>query len=73
MKKLLTVDEVGELLGIDRPRTWGLARLYEKTKGKQGIPVIRLGTRQMRFSRAAIERFIEGRSAFEPEKNALSE
>ena len=70
MKKLLNVDEVSELLGTDRQRTYGLARLYERTQGKQGLPVIRLGLRQMRFSRSAIERVIEGENTFPDSGNS---
>lgn len=71
-KKLLNADEVSEILGINRARTWGLARLYERTKGKHGLPCIRLGIRQMRFSRAAIERFLEGRSEIESKDPGLN-
>lgn len=51
-QKLLTVKEVGEILDL-KP-----ARIYELTRERK-IPFVQIGERQYRYSRQAIERFIE--------------
>lgn len=51
-EKLLTATEVTEVLQIDLQRLYSLVR-------KKLLPCVRLGERQLRFSRQAIERFIE--------------
>ncbi len=51
--KLVTVKEVSELLGL-KP-----ARVYELTREKR-LPFVLLGERQYRYSRNAIEAFING-------------
>lgn len=40
---LYTVEEAAELLRIGRTLAYKLARLYEATGGREGLPVIRLG------------------------------
>lgn len=50
--KLLVAGEVAELLRVDRQR------VYELVRTKQ-IPAIRVGERQYRFSREAIDRWLE--------------
>ena len=50
-KEILVVDEVAELLRVDRQRVYELVRTHR-------IPVIRLGERQYRFAAAAIEKWI---------------
>jgi excisionase family DNA binding protein len=62
-KQILVVDEVAELLRVDRQRIWELARANQ-------LPVIRLGERQYRFSAAAIEKWlVEGGSKKEDESD----
>ena len=51
-EKLLTASDVSEVLQID------LQRVYDLTRRKL-LPVVVLGERQYRYSRQAIERFIE--------------
>lgn len=50
--KILVVDEVAELLRVDRQRVYELVRTRQ-------IPVIRLGERQYRFSAEAVNRWLE--------------
>lgn len=55
--KLLTAEEVAELLQV--PRTWVYreSRTWERTRGGQGLPTVTLG-RYRRYSWEAIERWI---------------
>ena len=50
---ILVADEVAKLLRVDKQRVYELVRTNQ-------IPVIRLGERQYRFSRTAIEDFLNG-------------
>lgn len=51
--EVLTADEVGKILRVDRQRVYFLVR--------EGLlPAIRLGQRQIRFSAQAIEHFLGG-------------
>lgn len=50
-ENILVAEEVAELLRVDKQRIYELVR-------KQQIPVIRVGERQYRFSRQAIERWL---------------
>jgi excisionase family DNA binding protein len=51
--QILIADEVAEILRVDRQRIYELVRTNQ-------LPVIRLGERQYRFSRTAIENFLNG-------------
>ncbi len=51
-EKLLTANDVSEVLQID------LQRVYSLTRRKL-LPTVKLGERQYRYSKQAIERFIE--------------
>jgi excisionase family DNA binding protein len=51
MDKLLTADDVAELLNTKNQRVWAMAR-------ENDLPCVRLGKRQMRFDRQAVEQFI---------------
>jgi excisionase family DNA binding protein len=51
--QILVAEEVAELLTVDKQRIYELVRT-------KSIPVIRLGERQYRFSRTAIENFLSG-------------
>ncbi len=51
-EKLLTATDVSEVLQID------LQRVYSLTRRKL-LPTVKLGERQYRYSKQAIERFIE--------------
>lgn len=50
-KQILVAEEVAELLRVDKQRIYELVRTNQ-------LPVIRLGERQYRFSRTAIENFL---------------
>ncbi len=50
-KQILIVDEVAEVLRVDKQRVYELVRTNQ-------IPFIRLGERQYRFSAQAIEEFL---------------
>ncbi len=50
-KAILMVDEVAELLRVDRQRIYELVRTNQ-------LPVIRLGQRQYRFDSDAIRRWL---------------
>lgn len=52
-KNILVADEVAEILRVDKQRIYELVRTNQ-------IPFIRLGERQYRFSRTAIENFLSG-------------
>jgi excisionase family DNA binding protein len=52
MEKLLTAEDIAELLNTKLQRVWTLAR-------ENDLPCIRLGKRQMRFDRQAVEQFIQ--------------
>ncbi len=51
MEKLMTAEDISELLNVKLDRVWALAR------GKD-LPCVRLGKRQMRFDRQSVEQFI---------------
>lgn len=55
---LLTANEVSELFRID------LQRVYDLTR-RRLLPCVRLGERQLRFSRQTIERFIQDGGNYE--------
>lgn len=61
-EKLLTANDVSEVLQID------LQRVYDLTRRKL-LPVVVLGERQYRYSKQAIERFIENGGNQESEVN----
>jgi excisionase family DNA binding protein len=50
-KAILIADEVAEILRVDRQRVYELVRT-------NAIPFIKLGERQYRFSRLAIENWL---------------
>ncbi len=52
-EKLMTANEVKDIFGIELQRVWELTR-------RKLLPTVKLGDRQYRYSRQAIERFIEG-------------
>jgi excisionase family DNA binding protein len=52
LEKLLTANDVSEVLQIDLQRVYSLTR-------KKLLPTVRLGDRQYRYDPSAIERFIE--------------
>jgi excisionase family DNA binding protein len=61
-EKLLTANDVSEVLQID------LQRVYSLTRRKL-LPTVKLGERQYRYSKQAIERFIENGGNQESEVN----
>jgi excisionase family DNA binding protein len=52
MEQLLTAEDIAVLLNTKLQRVWTLAR-------ENDLPCIRLGKRQMRFDRQAVEQFIQ--------------
>ena len=54
---ILTVEEAATVLRIGRTSAYELARQWEATGGKQGLPVVRFG-RLLRVPRAALERLL---------------
>jgi excisionase family DNA binding protein len=52
MEKLLTADDVAELLNTKNQRVWAMVRAND-------LPCVRLGSRQLRFDRLAVEQFIQ--------------
>jgi predicted site-specific integrase-resolvase len=52
LEKLMTAKDITEVFGIE------LQRVYELTRRKL-LPCVVLGERQYRYSKTAIERFIE--------------
>lgn len=62
LEKLLTANDVSEVLQID------LQRVYDLTRRKL-LPTVKLGMRQYRYSKQAIERFIENGGNQESEVN----
>ena len=51
-KQILVADEVAELLRVDRQRVYQMVR-------EKSLPFILLGQRQYRFSKQAIENWLE--------------
>jgi excisionase family DNA binding protein len=51
MDKLLTAEDIADLLNTKLERVWAMAR-------ENDLPCVRLGKRQMRFDRQAVEKFI---------------
>ena len=54
---LLTVEEVAAVLRIGRSLAYELARLYESSDGREGLPVLRVGA-LMRVPRWALAELI---------------
>jgi len=62
-KQILVAEEVAELLRVDKQR------IYELTRTNQLPGIIRLGERQYRYSKQAIEGFLHGRTEKEAKDN----
>lgn len=56
---LMTVNEISEFLAVKPARTYELARLWEESGGKRGLPCIRLGQRQLRFFPSSVETYLK--------------
>lgn len=56
---LLTVDEAAAMLRIGRSLAYRLANNYERTRGRDGIPVIRMGSACLRVPRWALIELIQ--------------
>jgi len=56
--EFLTVEEAAAVLRISRTSAYRLAQEWRLTKGKTGLPVVRLG-RQLRVPRAALVRLVD--------------
>ena len=55
---VLSVGEAAAFLRIGRTAAYELARRYEATAGREGLPVVRLG-RSLRVPRAGLARLLE--------------
>ena len=55
---VLSVEEAAAFLRIGRTCAYELARRYEVTAGREGLPVVRLG-RLLRVPRAGLLRLLE--------------
>lgn len=55
--KLLTADEVAELLGVKRQRVYALSRLWFDSGRRRGIPTVPLSERTYRYRSDAIDRW----------------
>lgn len=51
-KQILVADEVAELLRVDKQRVYELTR-------RGMLPTIKIGDRQYRYSRTAVEKWLE--------------
>jgi excisionase family DNA binding protein len=56
--EFLTVEEAAAVLRISRTSAYQLAQEWRLTKGKTGLPVVRLG-RLLRVPRAALVRLVD--------------
>jgi len=66
----LTVEEAAAVLRIGRTAAYSLARRWEATEGREGLPVVRVG-RLLRVPRHELERLAGGEIA--PEAEASTE
>lgn len=55
---VLTIPEAAEVLRLSRSTAYELARRYEATSGREGLPVVRLG-RRLRVPRHRLEQLLE--------------
>ena len=54
----LTVEQAGKACQLGRSKTYELTVMWERTRGREGLPFVWFG-HQKRVPRAALERFIE--------------
>jgi excisionase family DNA binding protein len=57
--RLLTAEEVAQVLKVPRRRVWAMSRRGE-------IPTVRIGPHGLRFDEADIEAWIERRKTWKP-------
>ncbi len=55
---VLTVEEAARVLRIGRGAAYALARQYQDSGGREGLPVVRLG-RSLRVPRAGLLRLLD--------------
>jgi hypothetical protein len=55
---VLTVSEAARVLRISRSAAYALVREYLASKGESGLPVLRLGDRSLRVTRASVLRLV---------------
>lgn len=55
----LTIDQAAAVLQIGRTAAYAMAREYQCSEGKDGLPVVRVG-RQLRVPRALLEQWHGG-------------
>ena len=59
MIRLLTAEQVAEILAVPRTRVWAMSRRGE-------IPTVRLGPREVRYREQDVESWIERRTTTKP-------
>lgn len=55
----LTIDQAAAVLQIGRTAAYDMARQYQRSDGRDGLPVVRVG-RQLRVPRAILEQWHGG-------------
>ena len=68
----LTVEEAAEVLRIGRTAAYQLAREFEASEGRVGLPVIRIG-RSLRVPRCALESWLGGPLTPQPAERQLDQ
>ncbi len=58
LPEVLTVEEAAKVLRIGRGAAYALARQWQDSGGRQGLPVVRLG-RSLRVPRAGLLRLLD--------------
>ncbi len=59
LPEVLTIEEAAKVLRISRGAAYALARQWLDSRGRQGLPVVRLG-RSLRVPRAGLLRLLDG-------------
>jgi len=69
---MLTVEEAARVLRIGRNAAYGLARRWNETGGREGLPVVRLG-RSLRVPKRALAQLIALEVGRRPDAIAVEE
>jgi hypothetical protein len=59
---LLHVAEAARVLRVSRSSAYAYARLYERSDGREGLPVIRIGG-TLRVPKAVLRRLVNGEAS----------
>jgi hypothetical protein len=60
LPEMLRVEEAAAVLRISRSRAYEEAAVYQRTGGRSGLPVIRIG-RSLRVPKRALNAWIDGK------------